>query len=353
MTSVSPAEHPSRIRIRPKRPAHDSPMKKTTAIYIALATILLIALGIFYWVMLSNHSARVVKMEEDPEEEPVIVQESFDAVEEKAAPIANVAVPAGTNMVKNGDAEAGNTSGWKGFASTVPKPHEGAYAFILDRKKIAYTTELIPLDPEARYELSGFFTSEGGPTKVYLGFDCFDANKKRITSPQVTPIPGSETELVQDAKKGDKVLKIKDGSAWKFEKLAPLLGVVAFDVDPSGNYGDLPNRKISKRGITQIRKADGHWEVTLRQPMPMDYPAGTKVRQHREELTMRWAADKPLKENWISIKGTVSGISFGGQKVGMFWPGTRYIRVAILNETNAKPPAPKLLVDNVVLRVTK
>ena len=320
----------------------------------ALAAVLLIALGVFYWVMLSNNSAGAGTTDSDSEEEleKVTDDEPIDAT---TVPIADALVPVGSNMLKNGDAEAGNTSGWKGFASTVPKPHEGAYAFVLESRFYAYTSEMFPLDPKASYELSGFFTSEGGPGMVYLGFDCYDANKKRITSREVTPIPRTETELVQAVKKGDKVLKIKDGSTWKFDKRwTPLYGVVAFDVDPSGKYADLPNRKISLRGITEIRQVDGQWEVTLKKPMLESYPAGTKVRQQRSSGAMKWVVWKYLKENWVGITGKASGISSGGQKQNMFYPGTRYFRVVILNLSQSKkPPAPKVLADDVILRVTK
>jgi hypothetical protein len=168
---------------------------------------------------------------------------------------------------------------------------------------------------------------------------------------EVTPIPRSETELVEDAKKGDTVLKIKDGSAWKFEKWTPPYGVVAFEVDTSGAYRDLPNRKITSKGITAITKADGYWEVKLKSPMRENYPAGTAVRQQRSQGAFCWVSGRGVKDKWLEISGFMSGVSGGGQKKDMFWPGTRFIRVAILNLNHSKKASHNLLVDDVVLEI--
>ena len=332
-------------------------MKNTTSSYIAIAAIVIIVLALFSWIIISNNSpgqgetdqatapGKVDVLDDDYDDDAPVASKTTDA-------IVDVDVPNGTNLIKNGDAEAGKTSGWDGFASIVPKPHNGSNAFLLKRSERAFSDGLIPLDPKAKYKLSGFFMAEETPTKAYIGFDCFDANKQRIRSMEISPIPKSETELVEDAKKGDTVLKIKDGSAWKFEKWTRPYGVVAFEVDTSGAYSDLPNRKITLRGITAITKADGYWEVKLKHPMRENYPAGTAVRQQRSQGAYCWTRGRGVvKDKWVDIKGYKSGVSVGGQKTDMFWPGTRYIRVAILNLNHSKTVSPNLLVDDVVLEI--
>jgi hypothetical protein len=257
------------------------------------------------------------------------------------------------NLLKNGDAETGDTSGWIGFASTAATTHEGANAFVLDGEKggpTALSVALISVDPNARYELSGFFMSEEGTANVYLGFDCYDADKRQIASEQVTPIPGTETELREAANKGNKVLKIKNGSAWAFDPAwTPPYGVVAFEVDASGACSDLPNRKLSPMGITAIRQVGGQWEVELANPMDADYPAGTKVREQRAEGAYQWLLAKDVGSQWVELKGAMSGESTAGQEPGKFWPGTRFVRVAIVNLNDKSNENPKVLVDDVVL----
>ena len=331
-------------------------MKNKTSSYIAVAAIVVVVLALFSWIIISNnssgqgetdqatHPGKVDVLDDDYDDDAPVASKTTDA-------IVDVDVPNGTNLIKNGDAEAGKTSGWNGFASIVPKPHNGSNAFLLKRSERAFSDGLIPLDPKAKYNLSGFFMAENAPTTVYIGFDCFDANRQRIRSSEVTPIPKSETELVEDAKKGDTVLKIKDGSSWKFQKWTRPYGVVAFEVDTSGAYSDLPNRKITLRGITAITKADGYWEVKLKHPMRENYPAGTAVRQQRSQGAYCWIRGRGVKDKWVDIKGYKSGVSVGGQKKDMFWPGTRYIRVAILNLNYSKKVSPNALVDDVVLEI--
>lgn len=244
----------------PEKPTRKNPMKNRTSSYIAIAAIVIIALALFSWIIISNNSPGQSETNQDTPPGDVNGSEGDEDDDSPAAPnkldaIVDVDVPNGTNLIKNGDAEAGKTSGWDGFASIVPKPRNGSNAFLLKRSEKAFSDGFIPLNPNAKYKISGFFMAEKTPTKAYIGFDCFDANGQRIRSMEITPIPKSETELVEDAKKGDTILKIKDGSAWKFEKWTPPYGVVAFEVDNSGAYRDLPNRKITRKGITSITKA--------------------------------------------------------------------------------------------------
>ncbi|MFM8830718.1 MAG: hypothetical protein ACKOHM_06900 [Spartobacteria bacterium] len=224
-----------------------------------------------------------------------------------------------------------------------------------DAAGTAFSEALIPVDPNAHYELSGFFMSEEGTALVYLGFDCYDADERRIGSVQVNPIPGTETELREDAKNGDKVLKIKNGSAWAFDPEWTLsYGVVAFDVDASGAYGDLPNRKLSPMGITAIRQIGGQWEVELANPMGADYPAGTKVREQKASGAYGWIVGKSgIGSQWVELKGKISGVSTAGLEPGKFWPGTRFVKVAILNLNREKDESPNVLVDDVVLRLAE
>lgn len=272
-----------------------------------------------------------------------------------SVPCVSLSQTAGENLLQNGGAELGGVSGWTKFAGTASTSLEGANAFVLnggnDSDSTAFSEDLIPVDPDARYELSGFFMSEEGMANVHLGFDCYNAARQRITSEQVAPVPGTETELLEDVRKGDMVVKIKDGSAWVFEEaLTPKYGVVAFDVDASGAYSDLPNRKLSKTGINAIRQVDGQWEVELANPMGADYPAGTTVRQQKTSGAFRWVIIKGVGAKWIELRAEISGVSTAGPEQGKFWPGTRFVKVAILNLNNEKFQSPKVLVDDVTFR---
>ena len=258
---------------------------------------------------------------------------------------------AGENLIINGDAEAGDISGWTNFVETSTTANAGAHSFVLAGSKDAGGTAqskgLIPVDPSSGYTVSGYFMSPEGKAWVHLGVDCFDAQKRLITSERITPVPQTETELVEEAKIGDKVVKIKNGSAWEFDAdLTPKYGVVAFNVDDSGAYSDLPNPNLSQRGITAIRQTGGQWEVELAKPLKEGYSAGTKVRQQKAAGASLWLAVNGAGKNWVKISGNISGVSAVGREKGMFWPGTSFVRVTVLNLNDDKNTSPKVLVDD-------
>ena len=253
---------------------------------------------------------------------------------------------AGENLLKNGGAETGDSAGWIEFPSVSATAKEGSKAFVCKSGGRVLSEELIPINPELRYKLSGFFNSEGAEAKMCLGFVSYDADEKEITSQQITPIIGTETKLREAASKGDTVLKIENGQQWVFDtKWTPDWGFVAFDVDDSGAYSDLPNRNLSGAGLKSIRQVGGQWEVELAKPLTADFVAGTKVRQHRAQGACLWLEPQQVGSSWKEIKGRIAGVSEGVRQPGKFWPGTKFIKVIIVVDTpDLKDP---ILVDEV------
>jgi len=268
------------------------------------------------------------------------------AVAMAAAPCMLQAQAPVENLIKNGGAETGDVSGWTTFLSVSDKAQEGTKSFVLPFDKEAMPNDFIEVDPKARYEVSGFMMAEEGSGNGNLGFRCFDADKKVIESPHITTVKGTETKLREAATKGATVLKIENGQAWVFdEKWTPQFACVAFNVDDSGAFSDLPNRNLSPLGIKAIRQADGQWEVELAKPLNADFAAGTKVRQHRAQGGAIWVQSKTVADQWVEFKGTRSGVATTGKEAGKFWPGTKFIQVLIQNQNKSN-----VLVDNVVLR---
>ena len=250
------------------------------------------------------------------------------------------------NLLKNGGAETGDVSSWDAFQSVSSAAKEGKHAFVLGPKKQAISDDFIELDPEAQYELSCFAMSQQGGAKWTIGFDCYDAEQKRILSEDVTIIEGTETALTEEAVKGSKVLKIANGQSWAFEPgSSPKWGVVAFNVDDSGAFSDLPNRERSDWGITAIRQVGGQWEVELKNPLRTDYPAGTKVRQHKTAGTCMWIGELVAPTEWTQTKGRRSGLSMFRDNSKKFWPGTRFVKIFILNQSDSD-----ILFDDIVFR---
>jgi len=190
-------------------------------------------------------------------------------------------------------------------------------------------SEWIPIDPNKRYTLSGWFKSVGKePSNLYFGYICFDADKKLIAPEQVGIVGDTETTLYEDCKKGDTLIKVAHAFKWKENSHA----CVAFEVDDSGQYTDLPNRKLSGFGILKLVEKDGYWEVRLNEPCGRAYPAGTKVREHLAGPAYLYcaAAAQAVPAEWTQYSGSVMGLSEAGAGNVRWWQGTKYAKLVLL-----------------------
>ncbi|MCP3965400.1 MAG: hypothetical protein GY750_01035 [Lentisphaerae bacterium] len=206
-----------------------------------------------------------------------------------------------------------------------------------------------PVDTYQEYELSGKFKSTGNHKgKLYFGLACYDKDQKRIRPENVYNIPGTETVLAADCKKGDTVIKVKDASKWQQNKLA----CIAFNIDDSGQFKDLPNRNLSTHNITKIEKKGDLWEITLKNPCNVAFTAGTKVREHRIAGSYMYCAARGILMSgaWQEFKAKVRGILPSGYSAGQFWPGTKYVKVLILaNHKGDKDSV--MLIDDVEFEI--
>lgn len=151
--------------------------------------------------------------------------------------------------------------------------------------------QLQKVDPAARYTLTwearGNVPEEAG--KYMIGFSVYDKDGQEIQPYHVYYTPGSETVLTEDAPKGGRTLKIRDGSKWK----SGAMYCPAFHVKADG--GDIPNRDVLTGGIEKVTAGDGYTELTLKRPLAKDYPAGTA------------GPPAPLPEFPVSESGGYSG----------------------------------------------
>ena len=204
----------------------------------------------------------------------------------------------------------------------------GEYVFVSGKEKVL-SSAVFKVDPQATYELSGKFRSDGSePQKklLFFGAEAYGPDHRIIGSPQVNAFPGTETELARNLKAKDSILYVKDASRWDTKTRA---GVVAFDVKE--NYADLPNYKYTPN-IAKIEKKDGVWEIKLKSPCPHACPAGTRVRQHAHGMGRNFfaASYKPVKPGqWTEVKGTISGIAPFGAARNQWWKGTASAKICI------------------------
>lgn len=248
------------------------------------------------------------------------------------------------NLLKNPGAEAGDTpEGWTGTLTVSPdQPHEGTRSFSVTGMQAIRSTDFIEVNADTVYHIRGWFRSAGAKgSRVYFGFDLYDADKKPIAPLDVNPLPGTDTTLAEPCVKTDTVIKVADASAWK---VGPL-GAVAFDTDDSGSYTDLPNRRHGGKGIVKIENMQTHWEVHLNRACGQEFAAGAKVRQHESGPSSIYnpAKNVAVPETWTVYEGKVGGMTRIGVSESKWWRGTRYVRVLILANWNQPKDDPAVL----------
>ena len=190
-----------------------------------------------------------------------------------------------------------------------------------------YSKQAIKVDPARKYRISGDFCLNGGkPVLLFFGFVPYDKNKVQILPNAVFGNNKTLTAVAEDAKKGDKVIKVKDASKWDVKSVHSYIVFNAAE-----DYSDMPNRNSVHTVAPNARQAGKVWEITLKTPLKADIAAGTAVRQHFDAGTYIYAAGSFKTVGvWKTRTGTISGIAASGAPANKFWKGTDTVRVLIL-----------------------
>lgn len=248
-------------------------------------------------------------------------------------------------MLTNPGAEIGFTTGWEGFTGvSTNSPKSGVYTFYATGDKKVFSSDAFEIDSNKDYFLEGYFRSASHSYQgnLYYGFEPYDENMVPIESYEVNVIPNTETTLYEAVSSADTMIKVIDASTWIH--MDPER--IAFDIDDSGSYSDLPNRNIAggKNGKLGGKRDMGtHWEIDLLVSVNLDYPAGTKVREHRAGSTYMYTASAgpplgTIPNSWTYKSGTVSGEAIYGIPSDQWWHGTKFAKVVgLLNlgQTNS------------------
>ena len=244
---------------------------------------------------------------------------------------AGIGMLSGAEVMKL-DSSADFTSSGKVVANAAEKSFAatGAYAKVVSKP--------IQIDPAKKYRLSGKFRAAPGtePQPLYFGFIPLDGKGKQIESFHVNIMKNAKvSELAAPLAKGDKVVKVKDASTWN---AATPWGFIAFNAKEDSS--DLPNSDLLPIVEKKIEKKGDVWEVTLKKPAAKDYPAGTKVRQHRSGATYLYTAagNKPVSADWQEFSGKVIGFSENGTPSYRWWKGTKQAKILIIFNYKTKSP---------------
>lgn len=246
-------------------------------------------------------------------------------------------VVAGENLVKNGGAEdaAGIKKWHKALSQNTEDKVGGKGSFHGKTKSIwAFSPGYIEVDPSKAYQLSAVLKAAGTEkSKCYVGIASYTAKKRNISRTTVNIVKGSLTSLAVDAKVGDKVLKIKDCSKWNKKNITRTQ--VGFDAKK--DFSDLPNFNLSNRAVKLEKKGDVY-ELSLKAPIKKAFKAGTQIRQHIAAGGHQYcaASAKMVPAKWTKYSAVIKGQAKYGTPNKQFWPGTKYVRVVIILNYQAK-----------------
>ncbi len=235
-------------------------------------------------------------------------------------------------LVNNGGAETGTTANFDNFDGVKTSGcNNGNYCFYKSGSTNVGSEEFIEIDYSKTYSLSGQFKSTGidDKSKLFFGYVPFDENYEIILPQEVYPVtdPNTETILYESVSPGDTTILIGDGTNWN------VIGskYVAFDIDDSGSYNDLPNRHLSSK-ITDVVDRGGYWEVALEALANENFPVGTKIREHAGAGAYMYegASNVLVPSLWTEYNGSTTGEHIFGIDYGKWWRGTKYAKIVFL-----------------------
>ncbi len=275
---------------------------------------------------------------------PVLISRYGKGAVAVATLIAFTSATRADNLLEGGDFESGDGRHW-GVPSgqNFSEGHDSGYSLLLNQRKQLLPQDPVEIEPEAGYWLSAFFKAppESSPVKGFFGVRFFDGNKKLISPWAVDPVAGTDAVLAVEAKAGETSVKVKKtGADW----VSGDLFAIAFKANE--DWSDLPNANTAE--IKNIQPADDEFQVNLKTPLRADYPAGTKVRQHRyvDFPSIPFETTSDWNKSTVKFGGTPQS----GTPVGRsFWPGTRFIRVAITITPEKNASDISVLVDDLSL----
>ena len=195
-------------------------------------------------------------------------------------------------------------------------------------------SRMFEVDPGQAYLLEGEFRASG-PTVLSFGLEFFDADKKMLHAFMFSGVPGTETELAAPAKKGDTVLKVRDGSRWRHRQLdhynlaVPRIDPVEYGI--SRGELALAIRKI----VTNSHRRDA--EIELHKGVPCDLPAGTVVSRHCGMPPFNAVWRRPIPGGrWLRFRRLIRAGEGFSRECENFWPGTRYARFFVMASKGAE-----------------
>ncbi len=219
---------------------------------------------------------------------------------------------------------------WDNSHKKSEAAYEGNYWMEYSQYHNVPSNNLTYVNPEKSYKISWMFRSVWEHKSVlYYWFIEYDKDFIRIENKHVNVIWWTQTVLTQDVNPWDKTITFENTwgtmcDTWWNHPSFISHWVVAFDIDDSGEYNDLPNRNVNPYNgwYTNTKKTQWHsmrsivnnWDtctITFGWTMIHTYEAGTKIRMHQSggQYNYRAASNLIVPNTWTKYSWTVQWIS--------------------------------------------
>ncbi len=269
--------------------------------------------------------------------------------------------------IVDGDMENRYSENWDAYTKVTGDSRSGDYSlkfpwWVHPTKESKNYTYVLPGES---YVLEWYFKSVWSiKSRIYYGFKEYDKDFKLILNNHVNAKPWTETTLNSPVSPNDTEIHFDcdDALFAKWNSYLVYHSRIAFDVDDSWAYNDLPNRNqswaisnSSYRDLTGLLVKN--WNVCTLKNHPsvwrkawVSYPAWTKIRFHSSGGTYNYraASSKYVPYDWTRYAWEVKWISQYGTNPNYFRRGTKFIKILLLTNYQQDATA-QLLIDDMEL----
>ncbi len=260
------------------------------------------------------------------------------------------------SIIENGDIENVKSLNWVNFyyhvkwiyewtysVRATDDTHSGDYSIKTVWRVNPFSRHFTYVKMDKKYRFEWWFKSVGTiQSKLHYWFREYDEQFRPINTVNVKDIAGTSTKLLQAVNNWDTQV-VFDGSGGVCDKWKHWNGnsvyfsnhlAIAFDIDDSWEYNDLPNYNISQHWFASVVEDGTKCTVTLNfnQKIWKTYPIGTKIRLHVAGSTYNYAAASwdIVPNTWTKYSSEISGESVHWNDYSQFRRGTKFIKVSVL-----------------------
>ena len=256
------------------------------------------------------------------------------------------------DFIEDGDFEDMYSNNWDNNRKSPAAARTGEYGLRYDTHRTVVSNNFTYVDATKNYRISGYFRSVWEQqSRLYYWFAEYDENFQLIVNRFVNVVQDTETVLTEPVQHWDTSITFENidwtmCDFWESRSTFYTHAVVAFDIDDSWMYRDLPNRNVNPNNWTYInppqntqwrsmRSMVNNWStctVHFWGHMVHNYPAGTKIRMHQSWWTYNYraASGVVVPNEWTYYSGEVQWMQLFGANNSQFRPGTKFIKPLIL-----------------------